>query len=142
MYQDEAGINASRAEVLRLVAEEVEGGIPLSRIVIAGFSQGGAIVTWTGLQHSGTLAGVVCMSGSLPFKEKFAPTACSVKTPVLVLHGTEDEAIPVKRAAETRDVLVQKDFEVEYHEYEGMGHSASPQELDDLERWLAKVLAP
>eukprot|EP00967_Tisochrysis_lutea_P023074 scaffold26384_cov36-Tisochrysis_lutea.AAC.2 len=79
--------------MLALIAQEVEAGIPPSRIVIGGFSQGGAVALYTGLQYSETLAGVLCLSGYLAGEESFTLSPAAKDTPVGHFHGTDDPTV-------------------------------------------------
>lgn len=140
--EDEAGLRESRLDVEALIARERERGVPASRIVLAGFSQGCAMTLLTGLRHAERLAGLAGLSGYLPLAETTAAerSASSVALPVFLAHGRADTVIPLMRATASRDALQALGCVVEWHEY-AMQHSVCPQEVADLNRWLLKVLA-
>ena len=140
--EDEAGLRGSQAAIEALIAHEVERGIPASRIVLAGFSQGGAMTLMTGLRHAQSLAGLVCMSGYLPLAASTAQerSVASRTVPVFMAHGRGDPVIPLARAVASRDALQALGHSVEWHEY-AMPHSVCAEEVADLNRWLLQVLA-
>ena len=140
--QDEKGLRRSRDLVELLIAREKENGIPSSRIVLAGFSQGCAMALLTGLRHAEPLAGIVGMSGYLPLAESTAAerTQANAKTPIFMAHGTHDHVVEMHRAEKSRDLLQSLGYEVEWHEYL-MAHSVNPQEIEELNAWLVRVLS-
>lgn len=141
--EDEAGLRASQAQVEALVAREKARGIPASRIVLAGFSQGCAMALQTGLRHPETLAGLLCLSGYLPLASKLPAerSAASLATPVFMAHGRADNVVPFARAEQSRDLLASMGYQVEWHDYM-MQHSLCLEEVQDISGWLRKVLAP
>jgi predicted esterase len=137
------GIEDSQAAIQALIDEEVASGIPLDRIVVGGFSQGGAMAIATGLQYSGTLAGVCVLSGYLAKAESFKLSPEAAKTPVAHFHGTIDPVVKIEWARETASVLKEMGcVEYELKEYPDVPHSASMEELEDLAEWLMKRLPP
>ncbi len=140
--EDETGLRASRLDIEALIARERQRGVPASRIVLMGFSQGCAMTLLTGLRHAERLAGLVGLSGYLPLADTTAAerAAASVALPVFLAHGRGDGVIPLSRATASRDVLQALGCVVEWHEYP-MAHSVCPQEVADLNRWLLNVLA-
>ena len=140
--EDETGLRASRLDIEALIARERQRGVPASRIVLMGFSQGCAMTLLTGLRHAERLAGLVGLSGYLPLADTSAAerAAASVALPVFLAHGRGDGVIPLSRATASRDVLQALGCVVEWHEYP-MAHSVCPQEVADLNRWLLSVLA-
>lgn len=139
--EDEAGLRESQALVEALIANERARGIPASRIVLAGFSQGCAMAFMTGLRHRERLAGVLGMSGYLPLAALAAAerSAANADLPIFEAHGTADPVIPIARAIQSRDALIALGHPVEWHAYP-MPHSVCPQEIADMNRWLLKVL--
>jgi phospholipase/carboxylesterase len=139
--EDEGGIRASQARVEALIAREVERGVPRSRIVLAGFSQGGAITLHTGLRQREPLAGLVALSCYLPLAESFAKEAAagSRGVPILLAHGTQDPVVPLARGTASRDALTAAGYAVEWHEYP-MPHSVCAEELQDIAAFLKRVL--
>ena len=140
--QDETGIRGSAERIRQLIAREVERGVPERRIVLAGFSQGGAMALFTGLRHPAALAGVMCLSGYLVLYETLEAEASEANrgVPIFQGHGTEDPMVPAGLAQGTRDLLTGNGYLVEYHEYP-MAHTLCLQEVRDIGTWLARVLA-
>jgi phospholipase/carboxylesterase len=139
--EDGAGLRESQALVEALIAVEVARGIPASRIVLAGFSQGCAMAFMTGLRHGERLAGLLGMSGYLPLAELTAAerSAANAGVPIFQAHGSADPMITMARATASRDALVALGYPVEWHAYP-MPHSVCPQEIVDMNRWLLQVL--
>ena len=140
--EDEGGLRASQAQIEALIAREKARGIPASRIILAGFSQGCAMTLQTGLRHPEKLAGLMCLSGYLPLADKTAAerTPASLQTPIFMAHGTADPVVPVARAEQSRDLLAGLGYQVEWHAYR-MQHSLCQEEIDAIGAWLKKVLA-
>ena len=139
---DEKGIRASAEVVSKLVDAEIANGIAPERIVLAGFSQGGAIVLHAGLRYAKQLAGIIALSTFLPLAESLEQekSATNAGIPILLAHGSADPVVPVALAYETRAALENDGYEVEWHEYKGMAHSVSEQEIFHLAEWLEKIL--
>jgi phospholipase/carboxylesterase len=139
--EDEVGLRTSQKLVEELIAQERERGIPAHRIVLAGFSQGCAMTLQTGLRHPDKLAGLLCLSGYLPLHIQVEAErhAANQDTPIFLCHGTHDSVIPIARAEQSRDVLTDLGYEVEWHAY-AMPHSVCPDEVRDVGGWLRKVL--
>ena len=139
--EDEKGIRASQLQVEALIEREVERGSAKSRIVLAGFSQGGAIALQTGLRQSEPLAGVIALSCYLPLADAFATerAAPSATTPIFMGHGTSDPIVPLARGAASRDALAAAGHAVEWHQYP-MPHSVNEQEIRDIAAFLKRVL--
>jgi phospholipase/carboxylesterase len=140
--EDEAGVRASQQSVEVVLAREKSRGIDASRIVLAGFSQGGAIALQTGLRHGERLAGIMALSTYVPLADKLASEAnpANHEVPIFMAHGTDDPMIAFARAKESRDLLLRHGYSVEWHEYR-MQHSVCPQEIADIGKWLGRVLA-
>lgn len=139
--QECEGIEDARKMVNDLIQEELDAGIPLSRIVVGGFSQGGALALYAGLQYDGQLAGVCCMSGYLPKDHAFELSEAAKKTPVAHFHGTDDPTVKIEWARQSQEKLTAMGLETYgLFEYKGMGHSACPEEFADVEKWLQEVL--
>ena len=140
--EDEAGLRASQTLVDALIANERARGMPASRIVLAGFSQGCAMTFMAGLRHGERLAGLLGMSGYLPLAALTAAERgeANAAVPVFQAHGTGDAVIPIARALQSRDALVGLGHPVEWHAYP-MAHSVCPPEIADMSRWLSQVLA-
>jgi phospholipase/carboxylesterase len=139
--EDERGVRASQQLVEALMAAERARGTPQHRIVLAGFSQGGAIALQTGLRQTEPIAGIMALSTYVPIAEKLAAEAAPRRTvPIFFAHGSGDPVIPLARAAASREQLQQLGYAVEWHEYP-MPHSVCREEIDDIGAWLARVLA-
>jgi len=139
--EDEAGLRASQTEIEALIQREVAGGIPASRIVLAGFSQGCALALLTGLRHRERLAGIAGLSGYLPLAATTAAerSAANRDLPIFLAHGRFDPVIPFQSAVASRDALRSLGHRVDWHEYP-MQHAVCAEEAADLERWLLQVL--
>lgn len=139
---DERGVRESQAAVEALIANEKERGIASRRIVLAGFSQGGAIALHSGLRHGEPLAGVMALSTYLPLAERFAEEAAAAnrQTPIFMAHGTQDPVVPQAMGAHSRALLVNAGYDVEWHEYP-MQHSVCLEEVIAIGAWLRQVLA-
>ncbi len=140
--EDEAGLRASQTLIEALIAQERARGVPASRIVLMGFSQGCALALLTGLRHEERLAGLVGLSGYLPLAASTAAerSAANADVPVFLAHGRDDPMIGIDRALASRDALQALGYPVEWHDY-AMPHSVCMDEIDDLNRWLLRVLA-
>ena len=139
---DARGVRASQAAIERLIAREKARGVESRRIVLAGFSQGGAVTLQTGLRHLETLAGLMVLSSYLPLAETLADERSSANraTPIFMAHGGEDPVIDIELAERSVAQLQALDYRVEWHEY-AMPHSVCMQEIADIGEWLRKVLA-
>ena len=140
--EDEAGLRASQALIEALIERERQRGVPASRIVLMGFSQGCAMTLMTGLRHAERLAGLVGLSGYLPLAASTAAECAPANAglPIFLAHGRDDPMIALDRATASRDALLALGYPVEWHDYD-MPHSVCMDEIDDLNRWLLRVLA-
>jgi phospholipase/carboxylesterase len=139
--EDENGLRASQLEVEAFIAREKARGIPASRILLAGFSQGCAMTIQAGLRHPEPLAGMLCLSGYAPLADKLAVerTEASLATPVFMAHGVHDNVVPLDRAEASRDLLVSLGYQVEWHAY-AMQHSVCLEEVQHISAFFKKVL--
>lgn len=139
--QDAAGIQRSELAMLALIAREIERGIPSTRIVLAGFSQGAAMALHTGLRLPFALAGIMALSGYLPLAERLpierAPA--NALTPVFLAHGSQDTVVVPRRGEDTRNTLQALGYAVQWHSY-ATGHNVTSEELDDMGAFLRQVL--
>lgn len=135
--EDDAGIRESQEVVRRYIEAENAKGIPASRIVIAGFSQGGAIALQAALRHHEPLAGVMALSTYLPLHASLAREASSSNRsiPILMCHGIQDNVVAMRMGEWSRDQLQQHGYSVEWHAYP-MPHSVCIEEVLDISRWL------
>jgi phospholipase/carboxylesterase len=138
--EDEAGILASAAAVTRLVDREVDRGVPPNRIVIAGFSQGGAVALHLALRSSRRLAGVLALSTYLPLAGSLGreKSAASADLPIFMAHGNSDPVIPLALAEESRRRLEQEGYAVEWHVYP-MPHAVCGPEVQAIGGWLTAL---
>ena len=143
--QDEAGIRESAQLLERLIERERQRGSDYGRIVVAGFSQGGAIALHTALRFPRRLAGLIALSTWLPLAQAFreevagASGVASHDLPIFMAHGRYDPVLPLELGEISKDALEHAGFVVEWHEYP-MAHAVCPDEIDALRRWLQKVL--
>ena len=140
--EDTDGVRASQASIEALIEREKARGIAPARIVLAGFSQGGAMALHTGLRHRERLAGVLALSCFLPAADTVATEASATNrdVPFFMAHGTGDPLIPIARGRWSRDRLVELGYRVQWREYP-MPHSVCAQEIADVAAWLREVLA-
>jgi phospholipase/carboxylesterase len=136
--EDDAGVRASQKLVEELIAQQP---VPPARIVLAGFSQGGAIVLQTALRYPQRLAGVLALSTYLPLSATLPAerSAANDGLPIFMAHGHYDDIIPLRRAEQSRQLLEQLGYPVEWRAYP-MPHSVCPGEIEDISRFLARVL--
>jgi phospholipase/carboxylesterase len=140
--EDEGGLRASQLQVEALIAREKARGIPASRIILAGFSQGCAMTLQTGLRHPEKLAGMLCLSGYLPLSSVAGAerSEASLATPIFMAHGVQDPVVPFARAEESRKVVEALGYQVEWHAYP-MQHTLCLEEVQDISAWIRKVVA-
>ena len=139
--EDASGVRQSQAIVEQLIAGEVARGVASTDIVLAGFSQGGAIALQTALRHPARLAGVMALSTYLPLADTLAAEASAANRdlPIFMAHGKHDPVVVPTRASSSRDTLQGLAYAVQWQEYP-MPHAVCPQEIVDISRWLCKVL--
>ena len=141
--EDEAGLAASADGVRALVEGEKERGIPAERIVLAGFSQGGALALHTALRHPERLGGVLALSTYLPLASRLADEAhpANAAVPVFMAHGAYDMVVPPALGEGSRDALRARGYDVEWRTYP-MPHSVCAEEIADARAWLLRALPP
>ena len=139
--EDDAGIRGSEALVRKLIETQNSKGIPSTRIVIAGFSQGGAVALQTALRHPQSLAGVMALSTYLPLRASLATEASAANRaiPILMCHGTQDGVVSMQLGEWSRDHLLHLGYAVDWRTYP-MPHSVSMEEVMDMSRWLQERL--
>lgn len=140
--QDESGIRASAALVGGLLDAQAASGVPRGRIVLAGFSQGGAIALHSGLRQHEALAGIMALSTYLPLSAtaERESTAAGRATPILMCHGRQDPVLAYELGTHSRDLLRALGGSIDWHEY-SMGHEVCSAEIDDISSWLRARLA-
>lgn len=140
--EDIEGLRTSETQVRALVEREVSRGVSEERIVLAGFSQGGAIALQAGVRHPRRLAGILALSTYLTLPEKLASEASPANgdCPIFMAHGTQDPVVPYEGGQLSRQTLEAQGYEIEWREYP-MPHSVCAEEIADISSWLTGVLA-
>lgn len=140
--QDAQGMAESQAIVEGLIAEQLEQGIPASNMILAGFSQGGAVIYHSGLRHSAKLAGLLAMSTYLPFADNVPEerTAANQETPIFASHGSLDPVVPIQLGQLSVDALVKLGQPVKWSTYP-MAHQVSFEQIKDIGTWINEVFA-
>jgi len=139
--EDPAGVRASQKSIEALLEREKARGVPARSIVLAGFSQGGAMALHTALRYGERLAGIMALSCSLPLADTLGAEASPANrdVPIFMAHGTHDPMIPMARAMRAREILSGLGYRLEWHEY-AMPHSVCLEEVRDISAWLGSVL--
>jgi phospholipase/carboxylesterase len=139
--EDASGIRASAAAVTQLIDREVERGLATTRIVLAGFSQGGAVALHTALREPRPLAGVLALSTYLPLATSLAEerAAANARLPIFMAHGAHDPLLPLALAETSRRILEAAGYAVDWHVYP-MAHSVCLEELAAIAAWLTQRL--
>ena len=138
---DERGVRESQAQIAALIEREEKRGVAPERIVLAGFSQGGAVALQTGLRFPRKLAGMMALSTYLPLAESLPAEAAPAnrQTPIFMAHGLYDPVIPIMMGAGSMTFLTGLGYAIEWRQYP-MPHSVCPDEVEDIGAWLRKVL--
>jgi phospholipase/carboxylesterase len=139
---DEAGIIDSADALMKLCDEQVAAGITAERIVVAGFSQGGAIALYAGLRYPHRLGGIMALSTFLPMQHRLQDEASDANrnTPIFMAHGLHDDIVALKFGLQTRMLLQQHGYRLQWHDY-AMGHSVCMEEIRDISAWLGRLLS-
>jgi len=140
--EDDAGIRQSQQRLHALIEREIAAGIAPQRIILAGFSQGGAIVLHTGLRYPQPLGGILALSCYLPLNESLATEAAAANAQIALMmaHGSADPVVPLALAEQSRDLLREQGYAVEWHSYP-MQHALCAEEMRDMRAWLVSRLA-
>jgi len=135
--QDEAGIKHSASKINALIDHEIKRGIPASKIILAGFSQGGAMALHVGFRYPQRLAGIMALSAYLLFPERLENenVEANSETPVFLAHGTQDPVVPFFLGQAVQSELAAGQWPVEWHSYP-IPHSVSPEEIADIGLWM------
>ena len=138
---DEQGVRESQAQIGALIEREIERGISSKNILLAGFSQGGAIALHTALRHPHPLAGVMALSTYLPLADSLPRegTPENKSVPIFMAHGVFDPVVPLVMGAGSMTLLIGQGYAVDWRQYP-MQHSVCPQEIEDIGAWLRKIL--
>ena len=139
---DEEGVRESAGIARALVDEQTTRGIDSKRIVLAGFSQGGAVALFGGLRFPFRLAGILALSTYLPSARSLAAEAhpANRDVPIFLAHGSQDPVIALALSERSRAAMAELGYTVEVHTYP-MPHSVCPEEIRDIANWLQRVLA-
>lgn len=136
--EEPVGIEASISRIRLWIQRGIEAGIDTSRIIIAGFSQGGALALCTALSHSQPLGGIVVLSSYMPLGYRFQLAPENYTTPIWMAHGHHDPLIPLAAAQHSCAHLRKQGYQVEWHDYPTLAHNVSDAELKTLGQWLQK----
>lgn len=139
--EDAIGISESQLQIEQLIAQEIGRGIPAERIVLAGFSQGGAIALHTALRYPGKLAGVLALSTYLPLRTNLSAekNSANQQTPIFMAHGSDDAVITLETCQVSLNLLQAENYRIDWHEY-AMEHSVCAQEIEDIKQFLLSIL--
>jgi phospholipase/carboxylesterase len=139
--EDRQGIEQAHQLVVGLIRREQQRGIRSDRILLAGFSQGGAVALHTALRYRAALAGVLALSSYLPLAELLAEEKCADPSSLVIRmdHGDQDPVIAFAVAERSRDLIESQDYEVEFHRYP-MAHSLCVAQMESLRNWIVQRL--
>jgi len=138
--EDEAGIVLSQQNINQLIKEEINNGTLANRIVLAGYSQGGAMALYTGIRFDNRLAGILALSCYLPLFHLHEKSMCTenIKTPIFMAHGTHDDVLPCLAGKMSFQAIQHTHPNTEWHEYT-MTHEICAKEILDIRHWLTKI---
>ena len=138
---DEAGIKESSAILKQLCEEQEAKGISANQIVLAGFSQGGAIALHCGCRYPRPLAGIMALSTYLPLPDTLSDeiSETAIDTPVFMAHGRQDEVVAYEHGLQSKELLDENNIDVHWHEYD-MGHAVCGEEIQHIRQWLMDIL--
>jgi len=139
--EDEEGIKKSADNIRKMIQEEVKGGIPANRIIVGGFSMGGALALYVGLTENSTLGGIVALSSWLPMHRSF-PWNTNTRPPVLQCHGEADPLVLYSFGVMTSAILKAHLPKYTFKSYPQLQHSSSEQEMEDVKGFMKEVLPP
>jgi phospholipase/carboxylesterase len=139
--EDVSGFHETDVQIRQLIAREGERGIQANRVVLAGFSQGGAVSLYTALRCPEKLAGVMALSCYLPCESSFAAERAPANdaTPIFMAHGQGDTVLPLGLGVQSRNFLGARGYSVEWHDYP-MAHAVCAAEIADIREFLFRVL--
>lgn len=139
--QDEAGTRASAKQIETLLDTQIDDGIASDRLILAGFSQGGALALHTGLRYPRPLAGILALSCYLPLHEALEAerSEANASTPVFMAHGAQDPVVPQVLGERSRDYLIRQGYQVAWHSYP-MPHAVCPEEVRMIGQWITARL--
>jgi phospholipase/carboxylesterase len=137
---DNSQLIASAEKIRLLIEREIDRGIPSERIVLAGFSQGGAVAYQAALTYMQPLAGLICLSTYFATADTITPNSANKKLPILICHGLQDPMVPEQQGRIAQQRLTAMGYNTQYKSYP-MEHAVCPQEIADISRWLQQVLS-
>ncbi|MCK5395178.1 MAG: alpha/beta hydrolase [Gammaproteobacteria bacterium] len=139
--EDESGIKESSAILKQLCEEQEAEGISSSNIIVAGFSQGGAIALHCGCRYPRPLAGIMALSAYVPLPDTLADEISdnAIETPVFMAHGRQDDVVAYEYGMQGKELLDENNIDVHWHEYD-MGHAVCGEEIQHIRQWLMDVL--
>lgn len=140
--EDASGIHQSEQTIRRLIQHELDQGVAANKIVIAGFSQGGAMALQVALRFPQRLAGIMALSTYLPLRDTLADEAniANRDIPILMCHGRQDPVVPFELGDKSKQLLTEQKYVIDFRAY-NMAHSVCAEEVMDISQWLQKVLA-
>ena len=140
--EDLPGMTQSRNMLEALIAEQVAKGVPSANILLAGFSQGGAVAYYTGIRSSQKLAGILALSTYLPFlsSAREEHSKVNLNSPILAMHGKFDSVVPLSAGKLSADGLTALGYHLEWKEY-AMEHSVIPEQLEDIGAWINRLFS-
>lgn len=139
-HEDEHGITLSQKNINQIIENEIHAGVPANRIVLAGYSQGGAMALYTGVRFQKTLAGILALSCYLPLSSlhKQSMHSANINTPIFMAHGTHDDVLPCFAGKMSYHVIQHTHPNAEWHEYT-MTHEICQKEMIDIRAWLMRI---
>ena len=139
--EDVESIIKSSNSIHNYIDTEVKKGIESNKIIVAGFSQGGAIALYSGIRYPSKLAGLLALSAYLPVPGNLEKEASSHKeTPIVMAHGTDDDIIPIKQGRCSYRRLIKSGYKIEWNEYP-MPHTICPEEISMIGSWINNQLS-
>ena|SRR3990167_305385 len=138
--EDQSGIHSSQLAITTLIQQEMESGTPANRILIAGFSQGGAMALYTGVRQTHTIGGILALSCYLPLFHEHPENAHpnNMHTPIMIAHGTHDMTLPCFAGKMAYDIIRQTHPNTQWREH-AMGHEIAPPVVKDIQEFLMRV---
>ena len=137
LIPDQQGIKKSSTAIIELIEREIKRGIKSENIILAGFSQGGAIALHTGLRYEKPLGGIMALSTYLPLEDTLETekNVSNQHTSIMLAHGLHDQVVPYQLAENTHTILKKNNYPVELHHYP-MEHSVCAEEITDISNWI------
>lgn len=139
--EDKHGVQTSADKLSQLIQAEIDHGVPANRIILAGFSQGGAMALYTGMRQPHKIAGILGLSCYLPLMQEHVDTIhpANIDTPIFMIHGTHDMTLPIFAGKMGHDLIARTHKNIAWKEYQ-MQHEITQQEARDIHQWFLRVL--